>query len=722
MKTRQLILLLSVITFTSLGLNACKTKSKRSTPAAGPAIGGGDDQCSFQLLGVKPLLPASAASLKVNEISLAVPAVGNGEILKFTSPESAALPDLYIYRGYKNTGSYKYPQDSNGVKFAACSSGDCFAGSTFWGSHINSRIPAGTVQVTAWACVDAQGPRVTGAGYEHVAVEGRTYKCGKPLTKAVQNNHQGSSIVEDTLAYIDTEINTVCAKVYKKITSDEYLEAYKKAKNNTVVNSILGAKAMGVGAYCAKLSINGEELASVSAYAEQKTGSGGQGLWLTNDNDSCLPDVDEDDFDDYVSNNPPPTTDPVEVIPPVVPEPTEPTTTTQEEETPEEPAEETATTNPEDERKEACKVRGERLSELGNGSTEWEPGRNGAQGTCWVVSDQGQRINVIEPSIAGEPEEEEVVQEPAPSGRSGLSAAKKWGVAFMLIGAGFAAVPVVQKLRQGPAASGAGEAASTEARLRAEQTRLTLDEEISYAKSVQLDPNESADVKRLAAAMEREASARKSISEANDKLLAAPADAATFETKPFKRQIYNNSWYVRASNSSNLGEIRSTIQSLKNVDAETKSAMLTAVDDVEVIRANAQANTRLKSVSSSLTESVPEIGGTEVSRSAVKATVYDPTTIRTAVPDNTRNIKKVFADLGPAAKAAYANPKNKKIGIIGAAIAIFGTGLLTFGLTSSNTILDATAAEANTIASLNFCKNQLVTTGKLSNACQKLLK
>ena len=711
-------LLISIcISFGVISLIGCKTKSKRSTPAAGPTIDGSNDQCSFQLVGVEYLPAAKAANLKVKNISLVEPVVGNGETLEFTSPESAALPDLYIYRGHKNSGSYQYPKDSNGIKFAACSSGDCFAGSTFWGSHINSSIPTGTVQVTVWACVDAQGPRVTGAGYEQVAVEGRTYKCGKPLIKAVQNNHQGSSNVEDTLAYIDTKIKENCALAYNKLTSDKNLEAAKKLKNTTAVNSILGARAMGVGAFTAECLLNGQELASVSGYAVQKTGPGAaQGLRLTNDNDSCLPGVDDDDFDDYVSNTPPPTTDPVEVVPPVVPEPIESTTTTQEEETSEESAEGTATTNPDDERKEACNVRGERLSELGNGSTEWEPGRNGAQGTCWVVSDQGQRINVIEPSIANEPAEEEVVPEPAPSGRSGLSGAQKWGVAFMLIGAGFAAVPVFQELRQGRAAEG-----ETENRLNSDKTRLTIDEEIANLKNIQVDPEETADNKTLAAAMQREALARKSISEANDRLLVAP-DATTHEKKLFKRQIFNNSWYVRASNSQNLSEIRSKINGLRDVDVETKKAMLTAVDDVELMRTNSQANARLKSVSTSLTNSVPEIGGETVSRSAFVSTLHNQVTTRAAVPDNTRNISKVFADLGHPAKAAYTTPKGRRFASIGAAIAIFGAGLLTFGLTNGNSILDATTAEAKTIAALKICKNQLVSTSKLSSTCQKILR
>ena len=390
---------------------SCKTK-KKSTSLANPTpLGDGtDDSCAFNVADVPDLPPVPAGSLKVTAISLSADFPGEEEKVEFSVKENTN-PDSILYEGYQRDGNTK------------------FSGAAFGRFDINPMIPAGTLSITAWACVESS--RQTGGNYTQKTYEGHRFLCGAPTEKTLSNNNTFESGIGLALAQLERKTEQVCMDAYDEITSEDNYRKAAAAKNEVLANSILGLRSMKKGLFTKKCVNEAPELVSATEYASTLNFN------LTDGSDGCIPAVNDDFVDDYVSTTPPPFTPPSDfVLPPVSepePEDTDNATTSS---TTEDDIKETvsSTTTPED-AKAACKRDNENREEQGIGGAEWDP----QKGICFYHNNEKEIVNSIEPSIPkSEVPQEEVVAQPNTQ-PSGLSTGQKWGLSFFLIGGAFSA-------------------------------------------------------------------------------------------------------------------------------------------------------------------------------------------------------------------------------------------------------------------------------------------
>ena len=402
--------ILTVIFITLIAVS-CKTKRKSTSIASPTPLGEPGDSCAFNVASVTkvPELPAvPAGALKVTDIG--IPDILGDRVKLEFSVRDNTHPDVIIYEGYQRDGSAK------------------FSGAAFGVSDYDSKAPAGTLSITAWACVEET--RRTGGSYTLKTYAKQNFYCGSSTEKTISNKNNNNSPVNFALAQVNEEIEETCMKAYDRMTSDENLRKAVASKNYALVNSINGLIAMKKGPFTAKCVADGPDLATTSQFAS--------GANLAVASDGCLPEVDDNYIDDYISTTPPPVSDPTEfILPPTTTEPETTSSVNNENNGTEPQLEETvsATTTPED-AKAACKYDNEKREEMGIGGAEWDP----QKGICFYHNNEKEVVNSIEPSIPkSEVPQDEVVVAPQNQSKGGLSKGDTWGMSLFLVGGLFAA-------------------------------------------------------------------------------------------------------------------------------------------------------------------------------------------------------------------------------------------------------------------------------------------
>ena len=708
--------ILTTIILASMAVS-CKTKNKSASIIQPKTLTGGDDTCSLNIAQIPELPPVPASALKINKIELSTDFSSKEEKVEFTVNENTS-PDVIIYEGFKRDGNTK------------------FAGAAFGKYSINPTIPDGALSITAWACVEPT--RKTGGNYLQKAYAGQKFLCGAAKERTLSNKNKSTSQVGLTLASIERDIEETCMAAYRRITDKENYKKALASKNVALISSIRGLLSMKIGAFTAKCVAEGADLASTTEYAS--------GLNLSVSNDGCLPDIDDDAVDDYVSTTPPPVSDPTEfILPPPTDEPAPGTTgeqTSTGEETPKEDTkvEETvsaATT--EDEAKAACKYDNERREEMGVGGAEWDP----QQGICFYFNNEKEVVNSIEPSIPkSEVPLEEIVSEPAPQSSDELSKGKKWGLAFFAIGGIFASGLARYKYLKSGSQGLSGSDTLKEVNSIFDETDLKSQQDLYRNTLARTDIKLSNNDKELLNALSREIDDRLkavTLTEALENLENELEDLKKTgeETPERKRKALELESQIDIARSQrDLALIRSQF-SLAN-EAEFSSLKKDAIDrfnaakkkfselsgisdddisDIQIKTALEGTDPQLRATAyelSSFKEITAAIDDAEVIKSHPSGLSNINRKLNTKLPTTTKrfnfqNVKNyVFSDWKGKGVAA------------GVVAAIIGTGALIFGLAFETTV-DLGENEGKRLSGLHYCKNQLIKRGALSKGCQKLV-
>ncbi|MFK7823927.1 MAG: hypothetical protein AB8G05_07215 [Oligoflexales bacterium] len=717
---------------------SCKTKNKSASIIQPKSlVGGGGSECALNLTKVPNLPAVPAGALRVKNITVSTEFPGDEERVEFSVTENTN-PDVIIYEGYKRSDNTK------------------FAGAAFGSYNINPMIPDGPLSITAWACVEPT--RKTGGSYIQKAYAGQKFLCGAPKEKTLANQNKSTTKIGFALASIDREIEQTCMQAYRKITSEANYKKAVKSKNEALINSILGLRSMKIGAFTAKCVAEGADLAATAEYAS--------GLNLSVSNDGCVPGVDEEEVDDYISTTPPPVTDPVDfVLPPPSDEPdtslTEEQTNGEEtnaEETKEEtPVEETvsaATT--EDEAKTACKNDNVRREEMGVGGAEWDPQR----GICFYFNNEKEVVNSIEPSIPkSEVPLEEIVSEPETQSKGGLSKGQKWGLSFFIIGGTFAAGLARYKYKTSQAA---GYTKLTSADTSKEVDLLKQETDLKNQKAVYDNALDRADLARLT---DRDKSFLSVLSRETDDRIRAQNAQADLEALETQKKNFNGD----PKFADQIDELNNKINSKKSeIEWFIKRGAISSLQETEFASKKAEAGKKVGDLkrdianklgiqptdtdfSEKLDRALGETDANEdlkrLSRDLDSWEDYriafnDVETLEghTKGREYLEDMNKKFQTLttNPAGKSTIdgrlknfkANAKTyvlsdwKGKGVAaGVVAAIIGAGALTFGL-AGNTSVDLAASEGETLSGLLFCKKQLIkrgSTSKMSKGCQSLV-
>lgn len=385
---------------------ACKTKKgKGSFPGPEPVVEA-EQGCELNVAKVPNLPKVLAKDLMVKDIELSTNLPGGGTKIEFALNNNTHT-DVILYDVYKAEGSQKFTR------------------AVFGRSGIDPTMPSGVLEITAWACVEPS--RMKQGDSLRKSYGGQEFFCGQAKVKNLFNSSEGPHNFALTWANIDLEIERACFSIYRQLTSEANLNKATKANNELMINSILGLRAMKIGAFTAKCVADGADLATTAEYAE--------GLNLSFDAQDCPPQVSDKNVDKHIVKNDPPLSNPEESDS----EGKEAKQANDDQSESEQEAsfkETVSTSSSIDAAKSACEYDNANLEELGLGGAQW----NGEKNTCYYYNNQQELVNAIEPDflVNDSPVDESVVQPQTPA-KNSMSTGQKWGVSLLAIGGIFAA-------------------------------------------------------------------------------------------------------------------------------------------------------------------------------------------------------------------------------------------------------------------------------------------